>query len=186
LPAAGSARSPEVQRIAAELLPLLYEELKRSARRSRSRLDAGATLQTTALVHEAFLRLGPGRAFVDKDHFLRASALAMRHALINHSQARLAEKRGGGALHVTLSQASEFSVTTDEGLIALDEALQRLGVQSPRLAEVIECRFFGGLSEEETARVLGSSLRTVQRDWLKARGWLFRELSAQGKPSSST
>jgi RNA polymerase sigma factor (TIGR02999 family) len=172
-----STASAEVRRLAAELLPSLYEELKRSARRSRSRLDAGATMQTTALVHEAFLRLGPERSFVDQTHFLRASALAMRHALINHSQARLAQKRGRGALHVTLSHANEFSVETDEGLLALDEALQRLAGESPRLAEVIECRFFGGLSEEETARVLDSSLRTVQRDWLKARAWLFRELS---------
>jgi RNA polymerase sigma factor (TIGR02999 family) len=177
----GSAVSPEVQRLAAELLPLVYEELKRTARHSRSRLGGGATLQTTALVHEAFLRLGPRRSFADQTHFLRASALAMRHALINHSQARLANKRGGGALHVTLSHAQEFSVTTDEGLAALDEALQRLAGESPRLAHVVECRFFGGLTEEETAQALELSLRTVQRDWLKARAWLFRELSGPGQ-----
>jgi RNA polymerase sigma factor (TIGR02999 family) len=181
----GPAVSPEVQRIAAEILPLVYEELKRAARHSRSRLGGGVTMQTTALVHEAFLRLGPQRSFADQTHFLRASALAMRHALINHSQARLADKRGGGALHVTLSHAQEFSVATDEGLVALNDALQRLAVESSRLARVVECRFFGGLTEEETARALDLSLRTVQRDWLKARAWLFRELSTSGQSGPS-
>lgn len=176
---AGSSSSPEVQRIAAQLVPLLYEELKRTARRVRSRVSAGTTLQTTALIHEAYLRLGPERRFADQTHFLRASALAMRHALITYAQARFAQKRGGGALNLTLSHAAEFSIETDEGLIALDEALQRLAVESPRLAEVVECRFFGGLTEEETAQALDSSVRTVQREWVKARAWLFRELSGQ-------
>jgi len=181
---AGSSDSADVERIAAQLVPRLYEELKRTARRARSRLHAGGmTLQTTALIHEAYLRLGPERRFANQDHFLRASALAMRHALISYAQARFAHKRGGGALHLTLSHAAEFSIETDEGLIALDEALQRLAAESPRLAEIVECRFFGGLTEEETARVLNSSTRTVQREWVRARAWLFRELSAQGKSS---
>src|SRR5262249_37551353 len=166
------------------LVPCLYEELKRTARRARSRSrGAGMTLQTTALIHEAYLRLGPQRRFNDQDHFLRASALAMRHTLIAYAQARFADKRGGGALHLTLSHAAEFSIDTDEGLIALDEALQRLGAESPRLAEIVECRFFGGLTEDETARVLNSSTRTVQREWVRARAWLFRELSAQSPPT---
>jgi RNA polymerase sigma factor (TIGR02999 family) len=143
------------------------------------------TLQTTALIHEAYLRLGPERPFADKTHFLRASALAMRHALITYAQARLAEKRGGGAVHLTLSHATEFSIESDAGLIALDEALQRLATESPRLAEVVECRFFGGLSEEETAQILKSSVRTVQREWVRARAWLFRELSAEGTSTPS-
>jgi RNA polymerase sigma factor (TIGR02999 family) len=181
---AGSSQSTEVQRIAAQLVPLLYEELKRTARRARSRSRAaGMTLQTTALIHEAYLRLGPHRRFNNQEHFLRASALAMRHTLIGYAQARFAEKRGGGALHLTLSHAAEFSIETDEGLIALDEALQRLGVESPRLAEVVECRYFGGLTEEETARVLNLSARTVQREWVKARAWLFRELCPQSTSS---
>lgn len=174
----GSSHSAEVQRLAAQLVPLLYEELKRTARRARSKLGAGATLQTTALIHEAYLRLGPERRFNDQIHFLRASALAMRHALITYAQVRSAAKRGGGAAHLTLSNATGFSIESDEGLIALDEALQRLGLESPRLAEVVECRFFGGLTEEETARALNSSVRTVQREWVRARAWLFRELSA--------
>lgn len=179
----GRAQSAEVQRIASQLVPVLYEELKRSARRARSRLGGGATLQTTALIHEAYLRLGPERRFNDQTHFLRASALAMRHALITYAQVRSATKRGGGAAHLTLSKANEFSIESDAGLIALDEALQRLAIESPKLAEVVECRFFGGLTEEETAQALSSSVRTVQREWVRARAWLFRELSS---PPDST
>jgi RNA polymerase sigma factor (TIGR02999 family) len=103
--------------------------------------------------------------------------LAMRHALINHAQARLAEKRGGGGQHLTLSHLGELSVDSDEGLVALNDAMERLAAEMPRLADVVECRFFGGYGEEDTARALGVSLRTVQRDWLKARAWLFRELN---------
>jgi RNA polymerase sigma factor (TIGR02999 family) len=139
-------------------------------------MGAGHTLQTTALVHEAYLRLGQTRSFVDETHFLRAAALAMRHALINYAQSRVAEKRGGGGQHLTLSHIDEFSVDSDEGMLALNEAMERLTREMPRLADVVECRFFGGYGEEDTARALGVSLRTVQRDWLKARAWLFREL----------
>jgi len=101
----------------------------------------------------------------------------MRHALINHAQARLADKRGGGSLHLTLSHAADLSIDTDEGMVALHAALERLAAQMPRLADVVECRFFGGYGEEDTAKALGISLRTVQRDWLKARAWLYRELA---------
>jgi RNA polymerase sigma factor (TIGR02999 family) len=171
-----SGAAPEVRRIAAELLPAFYGQLKHIAQRSRARLGAGYTMQTTALVHEAYLRLGSARGFADEAHFLRAAALAMRHALLNHAEARLAAKRGGGALHVTLSHVTDFAVESDEGLVALDEAMRRLAAEVPRLADVVECRFFGGYAEEDTARALGVSLRTVQRDWLKARAWLFREM----------
>jgi len=181
----GSSQSPEIQRIAAQLVPVLYEELKRTARRTRSRLGAGETLQTTALIHEAYLRLGPERRFNDQTHFLRASALAMRHALITYAQVRTAAKRGGGAAHLTLSNATGISIESDEGLIALDEALQRLALEAPQLAEVVECRFFGGLTEEETARALDSSVRTVQREWVRARAWLFRELAPHVNPTTS-
>jgi RNA polymerase sigma factor (TIGR02999 family) len=171
-----STASAEVRRIAAELLPAFYDQLRRIAHRSRARLGGGHTLQTTALVHEAYLRLGQSRSFADETHFLRAAALAMRHALINYAQSRVADKRGGGGQHVTLSNIADFSVETDEGLLALHEAMVRLASEDPRLADVVECRFFGGFGEEDTARALGMSLRTVQRDWLKARAWLFREL----------
>ena len=171
-----SSAPVEVRRLAAELLPGFYSQLRQIARRTRGRLGGGLTMQTTALVHEAYLRLGQSRGFVDETHFLRASALAMRHALINHAEARVAGKRGGGRQHVTLSHVDDLSIESDEGLLALHEAMERLAVEMPRLADVVECRFFGGYSEEETARALSMSLRTVQRDWLKARAWLFREL----------
>ena len=166
----------EARLIAAELLPAFYDQLKHIAQRARSRLGGNQTLQTTALVHEAYLRLRHSGRFTDETHFLRAAALAMRHALINYAAARVAEKRGGGQLHLTLSSAETVGVDSDEGLLALNEALERLSAQAPRLADVIECRFFGGYCEEEAARALGLSLRTVQRDWLKARAWLYREL----------
>jgi RNA polymerase sigma factor (TIGR02999 family) len=172
-----SATAPaEVRLIAAELLPAFYDQLKHIAQRARSRLGGHQTLQTTALVHEAYLRLRSSGKFTDENHFLRAAALAMRHALINYATARIAEKRGGGQIHVTLSSAETVSVDTDESLLALNQALERLATEIPRLADVIECRFFGGYGEEDTARALGLSLRTVQRDWLKARAWLYREL----------
>ncbi|HET9388106.1 MAG TPA: ECF-type sigma factor [Steroidobacteraceae bacterium] len=175
-PFAGTAAPREVRLIAAELLPVFYDELKRIAQRARSRLGGNHTLQTTALVHEAYLRLRHSPGFADETHFLRAAALAMRHALINYAAARVADKRGGGELHLTLSHAESVGVTTDESLLALDEALARLAAEVPRLADIVECRFFGGYGEEDTARALGLSLRTVQRDWLKARAWLYREL----------
>ena len=176
-----STAPSEVRRIAAELLPTFYDQLKQMAQRARVRLGGNYTLQTTALVHEAYLRLRKSGGFTDETHFLRAAALAMRHALINHAAARLTDKRGGGQQHLTLSNAEALAyhglgVDTDEGLMLLHEALQRLAAEMPRLAEVVECRFFGGYGEEDTARALGMSLRTVQRDWLKARAWLFREL----------
>ncbi len=169
--------SPEVRCIAAELLPVFYDQLKHIAQRSRARLGGGHTMQTTALVHEAYLRLGQSRDFANETHFLRAAALAMRHALINYAEARVAGKRGGGGVHLTLSHAAEFTTDTDEGMLALNGAMQRLAAEMPRLADVVECRFFGGYNEEDTARTLGLSLRTVQRDWLKAKAWLFRELN---------
>ena len=167
---------PEIRHIATVLLPVFYSELKGIAHRARSRLGGSHTLQTTALVHEAFLRLGPSRGFANETHFLRAAALAMRHALINYAEARVADKRGGGEIHLTLSHAVDFAIQTDEGLLALNTAVERLAIQEPRLADVVECRFFAGYNEEDTARVLGMSLRTVQRSWFKARTWLYREI----------
>jgi len=175
--------SDEVRRVAACLLPDFYAQVKRMARRERARVGGGDTLQTTALANEAWLRLRDSNGFVDEQHLLRAAALAMRHALINHARAHRAEKRGAGAPHVTLSNAVDLSIETDEGLLALNDALQRLGVLTPRLADVVECRFFAGYGEQDTAAALGISLRTVQRDWLKARAWLYRELG--GAPGGS-
>src|SRR4029077_6950889 len=135
-----STASADVRRIAAELLPAFYQQLKRIAQRTRARFGGGHTLQTTALVHEAYLRLGQSRSFVDETHFLRAAALAMRHALINYAQSRVANKRGGGGKHLTLSHIGDFSVESDEGLLALNDAMERLAIEMPRLADVVECR----------------------------------------------
>lgn len=171
---------PDVRSLADELLPIFYADLKRLARRERARVGAGGTLHTTALVHEAYLKLRGTRSWNDEAHFLRAAALAMRHALVNHAEARKAAKRGGGTPHVSLDEALDVGAAGtagDETLLALDEALQRLARQSVRLAQVVECRFFAGFDERETARALGLSERTVRRDWTLARAWLYRELS---------
>jgi RNA polymerase sigma factor (TIGR02999 family) len=168
---------PQVRALADELLPLFYSDLKRLARRERARVGAGATMQTTALVHEAYLKLRRGTHWNDDTHFLRAAALAMRHALVNHANARLTAKRGQGAPHLPLTGVLEPPVIVDEQLVALDEALNRLAQQSPRLAQVVECRYFAGYDEVATARALGISERTVRRDWTLARAWLQRELA---------
>ncbi len=170
-----------VRALADELLPTFYAELKRLARRERTRAGAGITLQTTALVHEAYLKLRAAKGWNDDTHFLRAAALAMRHALVNHAVARLAAKRGGGAPHLSPPEAFPAGFETafehDEMLLALNQALERLAATSPRLARVVECRFFAGYDEGETARILELSARTVRRDWTLARAWLHRELS---------
>ncbi len=172
----------EVRRLAAEMLPRTYEQLKRIARRIRARMGTQVTMQTTVLVHESYLKLHPRRDFNDDAHFLRASAIAMRHALINYAETQLAQKRGGGGAHVTLSHAESFSVDTDEGLLMLNDAIRKLAEELPRLAEVVECRYFGGYDEADTARMLGVSARTVRRDWIKARAWLYRELYGSAPP----
>jgi RNA polymerase sigma factor (TIGR02999 family) len=171
--------SAEVRALADELLPLFYADLKRLARRERARVAGGLTMQTTALVHEAYLRLRSARGWNDDAHFLRAAALAMRHALVNHAEARLARKRGGGAPHVPLDEDLDAAADQDATLLALDQALERLLQQAPRLARVVECRFFAGYDERETARALQLSERTVRRDWTLARAWLHRELATR-------
>ncbi|MGH8284421.1 MAG: ECF-type sigma factor [Steroidobacteraceae bacterium] len=153
----GSEAAGEVRVLADELLPLFYEDLRRIGRRERRRVGAGATMQTTALVNEAYLKLRKMKGWTDDRHFLCAAALAMRHALVNHAKAGLAQKRGSGAAHLSLTQAGALSVDSDEGLIALSDALELLAQQAPRPARVVECRYFGGYSEPETARVLGIS-----------------------------
>jgi len=168
--------SPSVRVLADDLLPIFYAELKRLAHRERARVRAGDTLQTTALVHEAYLKVRDTETWNDEAHFLRAAALSMRHALINHALARKAAKRGKGSPHVPLDDALDGGVSIDETLLEIDEALQRLARHSLRLARVVECRFFAGLGERETARALDLSERTVRRDWTLARAWLYREL----------
>lgn len=173
---------PEVRALADRLLPLFYDDLRRIARRERYRARAGATLQTTALVHEAYLKLRSAKGWSDDAHFLRAAALAMRHALVNHAQARTAAKRGGGVPHVPFEEAPDVAAGAgeDERLLALHEALARLARESSRVAGVVECRYFGGYSEQETAQALGISERTVRRDWKLGQAWLYRELQGDG------
>ena len=161
-----------------QLFPLVHDELRVIAARLLRREAPGHTLQPTELVHEAYLRLaaaGPGEA-ASRPHFLGIAARAMRHLLVDHARRRKAAKRGGGAvpLHITNEQVG-VDLGSDD-LLALDDALERLGELEPRLREVVECRFFGGLTEEETAAALGVTSRTVQRDWAKARAWLYKEL----------
>ena len=166
----------DTRRMASALLPLMYEDLRRIARRERMRVRAGGTLQTTALIHEAYLKLQNLPAYNNREHFLRASALAMRHILVNHARDRMARKRGGGIPDIPLDEAPEPSAATDEAIIEINEALEGLAALSPRLAQVVECRFFAGYDDTETAAALGLTDRTVRRDWVKARAWLRREL----------
>lgn len=164
-----------------EVMPLVYEELRRIAARQMGRERRDHTLQPTALVHEAYLRLfDAARLEVrDRAHFLALAARVMRRLLINHAEARNAEKRRGNAPHVTLSAAMD--VASDEpavDVVALDAALTRLAALDPRAAEIVEMRFFGGMTIEEVAAATGISTATVKRDWATARAWLRRELSS--------
>jgi len=159
------------------LAPMLLDDLRQRARRERRRVGAGETMRTTALVHEAFLRLHRSGQWVDELHFLRCAALAMRQALVDHARRRLSDKRGGGRVDsLEDHQGTEHFLASDERLLEVDDALGELAVLNPRLAQVVECRFFGGYSEPETARILGIADRTVRRDWVKARAWLFARL----------
>ncbi|MET0231320.1 MAG: ECF-type sigma factor [Rhodanobacteraceae bacterium] len=173
------ALPPEVRGLADQLIPLFYDDLKRLARRERSRMGAGATLQTTALVNEAYLKLRRTPNWNTDAHFLRAAALAMRHALVNHALARQAGKRGDGVTPLPLAAGMDVAVEDDASLLALNDALGRLAVESLRLAQVVECRYFAGYDDAETARALDVSERTVRRDWTLARAWLHRELASE-------
>ncbi|MDF1505980.1 ECF-type sigma factor [Roseisolibacter sp. H3M3-2] len=155
-----------------------YPELLAIARRERRRAAGGATLDTGAILHEAFLRLARRREarWEDRPHFLAAASGTMRHVLVDHVRRRRAAKRGGTRVAVTLGDDVGVVDARDDALLALDEALDRLGAVAPRLARVVECRYFGGLTEVETAEALGVTERTVRRDWIKARGWLRASL----------
>lgn len=163
-----------------ELLPLVYEELHRQAKRYMRAQPAGHTLQTTALVNEAYLRL-VGQTHVDwqcRAHFFGAAAKAMRSILVDHARARSAAKRGGSARAITLDDASGIAgPQASVDVLALDEALGRLAELDSRKCQVVELRYFGGLGIDEAAAVLRISPATVKREWTTARAWLRRELS---------
>lgn len=175
-----------VRALADELVPLFYDELRRIARRIRAKVGGGTTLQTTALVNETYFKLRSARGWRDDLHFLNAAALAMRHVLVNHATAGVTAKRGSGARHLSLTAAEQMGTDDDETVVNLNEALVRLAEQSPRLAQIVECRYFGGYSEEVTARTLQISERTVRRDWSLARAWLHRELQVSDAPAVSS
>jgi len=162
----------QVEALAAQL----YPEMRAIAGRLGRRFATSETLRHTALVSEAFLRLRHSPGFADEAHFLRTAALAMRQIIVNHARARVAAKRGGGAATVEFDDDLPAFWGDDERLLALDAALQALGALDPRLAQVVDCRFFGGYDEAETARALGVADRTVRRDWTKARAFLRAEI----------
>src|SRR5688572_10357638 len=162
-----------------ELMPLVYDELRRIAARYVSRERPGQTLQATALVNEAFVRLAAERPrdFQNRTHFLAIAALSMRQILVQRARARSAAKRGGAPQRVTLDDASAGATPPDSvDVLALDEALTRLAQLDPEQARIVELRYFGGLTIEETAEVAGISPATVKRQWSMARAWLKRAL----------
>lgn len=166
-----------------ELVPMVYQELRRIARNHLRRSNRGATLDTTGLVHEAYLKLAgqKGMRVEDRGHFLAIAACAMRQVIITRARARLAAKRGGGAKPVTFDEQRIASEEQAEWLLDLDRVLEQLRERDENLARTVECRFFAGLSEEETAQALGVSLRTAQRNWMRARAWIRAELSGEAK-----
>jgi len=161
-----------------ELAPLVYDELRRLARRQMAGERQGHLLQPTALVNEAFLRLVDIHQvqWRSRAHFFAIASRVMRRILVEHARARAFQKRGGGAPHVTFDEATVVPGTTYQ-IVALDDALKALAAEDDRKARVVELRYFGGLSVEETAEVLGVSPETVMRDWRYAKHWLLRELS---------
>jgi RNA polymerase sigma factor (TIGR02999 family) len=178
----GAGSAPEKQP-AAELLPLLYEELHRLAAALAGRLPPGQTLTATALVHEAYLRLvgthDPG--WEGRRHFFGAAARAMREILVDQARRKAALKHGGGAQRVALAEGLAMIEPPADDVLAVDEAIQQLQAEKPHLAEIAMLRYFAGLSADEAAAVLGMSVSTLAREWRFARAWLFRRLGSDDK-----
>ena len=165
-------------RAADELLPLIYAELRRLAAAKMAREQPGHTLQATALVHEAWLRLGDG-VFANRAHFFAAASEAMRRILVDRARRKHREKRGGGAEHVDVTELEIAApLGNEEESLVVDEALDRLAAHDARKAEVVKLRYFVGFSFEETAEVLGISVPTAKREWAYARAWLHQEIAA--------
>jgi RNA polymerase sigma factor (TIGR02999 family) len=161
------------------LVEVLYPELRRIARAQLRRLRPGQTLDTTSLVNEAYVKMIGSSDFNDRNHFLAASARAMRHILINAARRKLADKHGAGRADVTVEERDLVEERRQfVEILAISQALERLAELDERLCRLVECRFYAGMTEVETAAVLGVTDRTVRRDWLRARAWLKHELAA--------
>ena len=168
-----------------ELLPLVYDELRRIAAARMVQQTAGQTLQATALVHEAWLRLGDGR-FESRAHFFSAAAQAMRHLLIERARRKLRARHGGGMERVNADEVEIAAPADDERLLQIHDALDELAAIAPEKAEVVKLRFFAGLEETEIAEVLHLSLRTVERYWAYAKSWLFDRISKSDPEKSAS
>jgi RNA polymerase sigma factor (TIGR02999 family) len=160
------------------VMSLVYDEMRKIAAWHLKRERPDHTLQPTELVHEAYMRMvqRESRNWENRAHFLGVATQAIRRILVEHARARAREKRGGGAIRVTLSEGLAADQAIDVDMLALDEVLTRLGEEEPIEQKIVELRFFGGLTEEETARVLGVGRRTVARHWAFAKAWLYREM----------
>ena len=174
------ARSGDASALA-NVFPLIYEELRRLARQQLRREPDGHTLTPTALVHEAYMRLIDYRRmeWTGRAHFMAVAATAMRRILVDHARGQRSMKRGGGLRHLSVDSLELSTEERSELFIAVDDALERLKALDARQAQVVECRFFGGMTEEETAEALGIGLRTAKRDWAKARSWIHKEIAAE-------
>src|SRR5688572_17184811 len=168
----------------ASVFPLIYEELHRLAQQQLRREPDGHTLSPTALVHEAYMRLidYSRMEWTGRAHFMAVASTAMRRILVDHARSHRSVKRGGTLRRVPLESVELGTEDRAELLIAVDDALGKLKEVDGRQAQVVECRFFGGMIEEETAEALGAGLRTVKRDWAKAKSWLYREIAADDSP----
>lgn len=159
------------------LTQALYAELKQVSRRERLRAGRPETWRTTAVMNEAYIRLRRQNGWDSREHFLGTAAQAMRHVLVDVARARLAEKRGAGHRGLPLDEMAGVLQKEDRDVVRLNDALEALAVFDPRLTRIVECRFFAGYTDEETARILNVSPRTVRRDWSVAKAWLYRELA---------
>lgn len=172
-----AAASSGDQQAAADLLPLVYEELRRLAAAKIAREKPGQTLDATGLVHEAYLKLVGNRGFNDGHHFFRVAAEAMRQVLIDRARKRKSMRHGGNRERVDLTDAASVVEMPDDHLLALDKALTRFSQQDPAKAELVKLRYFAGLSEQETADAMGISRATASRHWAFARAWLIQAMS---------
>jgi len=171
-----------------ETFGFAYADLQSLARAQLARLRPGETLDTVALIHEAYLRMVDQSRVTWKDraHFFAYSASVMRSVIVDHARRKSAAKRGSGITHLSLDEGAVASAEQPEMILALDDALRQLSSIDPRLEKVVDCRFFGGMTESETASAVGVSERTIRRDWKRARGWLYAHLAddlATGGPT---